>query len=152
MTRSREAGRAEFVVLALVALGFGAVFLWALVLHPPAPARRTTDRATTVTTADPFSPRPDPAQVLGCLPRLRRYARVLRRNREELERQLTSLSATATGAAMVHDLVSATRKQATFKPSELVMREILCIASALMDETFPPDLSCSDSEADDQTT
>lgn len=70
----------------------------------------------------------------------------------ELERQLTSLSATAAGAAMVHDLVSATRKQATFKPSELVMREILCIASALMDETFPPDLSCSDSEADDQTT
>lgn len=55
MTRS-EAGRAEYVVLALVALGFGAVFLWALVLHPPAPARRSTDRSTTLTTADPAVP------------------------------------------------------------------------------------------------
>ncbi|MEW6389091.1 MAG: hypothetical protein AB1542_01400 [Pseudomonadota bacterium] len=69
----------------------------------------------------------------------------------ELERQLMSLSATASGAAMVHDLVAATRKQASFKPSELVMREILCIASAVMDETFPSDFSSSDSEADDLT-
>ena len=38
-----------------------------------------------MTTADPFSPRPDPAQVLGWLPRLRRYARVLRRNREDAD-------------------------------------------------------------------
>lgn len=52
---------------------------------------------------------------------------------------------------MVHDLVAATRKQATFKPTELLVREILCIASAVMDETFPPDSSSSDSEAEDLT-
>jgi hypothetical protein len=69
----------------------------------------------------------------------------------ELQRQLMSLSATPAGAAMVHDLVAATRKQATFKPTELVMREILCIASAVMDETFPPDSSSSDCGADDLT-
>jgi len=69
----------------------------------------------------------------------------------ELERQLASLSATPGGASMVHDLVAATRKQASFKPSELVMREILCIASAVMDESFPPDSSFSDSELDDLT-
>lgn len=69
----------------------------------------------------------------------------------ELERQLASLSAKPDGAAMVHDLVTATRKQASFKPSELVMREILCIASAVMDESFPPDSWSSDSELDDLT-
>lgn len=67
----------------------------------------------------------------------------------ELERQLQNLSVTPAGAAMVHDLVEATRKQASFKPSELVMREILCIASAVMDETFLSDLSSSDSEEED---
>ncbi len=70
----------------------------------------------------------------------------------ELERQLMNLSATPAGAAMVSDLVAATRKQASFKPSELVMREILCIASAVMDETFLSDSSSSDSEEDDLTT
>lgn len=67
----------------------------------------------------------------------------------ELERQLESLSATPAGASMVRDLVAATRKQASFKPSELVMREILCIAGAVMDETFPSDSSFQDSEEDD---
>lgn len=42
-----------------------------------------------MTTVDPFSPRPDPGPwlgcVLGCVPRLRRYARVLRRNREDAD-------------------------------------------------------------------
>lgn len=66
----------------------------------------------------------------------------------QLERQLQNLSVTPAGASMVHDLVEATRKQASFKPSELVMREILCIASAVMDETFLSDLSSSDSEED----
>lgn len=67
----------------------------------------------------------------------------------ELERQLKSLSVTPAGASMVRDLVEATRKQASFKPSELVMREILCIASAVMDETFLSDCDSSspDSEA-----
>lgn len=70
----------------------------------------------------------------------------------ELERQLVSLSATPAGASMVHELMTATRKQASFKPSELVAREILCIASAVMDETFPPELSSPDSEAEDPIT
>jgi hypothetical protein len=52
---------------------------------------------------------------------------------------------------MVPDLVEATRKQASFKPNELVMREILCIASAVMDETFLSD-SCSSDPEDDLTT
>lgn len=69
----------------------------------------------------------------------------------ELERQLGSLSVTPAGKSMVHDLVEATRKQASFKPSELVMREILCIASAVMDETFLSDSSSSDSEDEDLT-
>ncbi|WP_425997512.1 hypothetical protein [Caulobacter sp. DWR1-3-2b1] len=56
----------------------------------------------------------------------------------QLERQLSNLSATPGGAALVQDLVAATRKQAQFKPAEMVLREILCIASAVMDETFPP--------------
>ena len=47
------------------------------------------------------------------------------------------------------DLVEATRKQAPFKPSELVLREILCIASAVMDETFLSDFSSPDSETED---
>jgi hypothetical protein len=67
----------------------------------------------------------------------------------ELERQLTNLSASPAGASMVRDLVAATRKQASFKPNELVMREILCIASAVMDETFPADSLSSESEEDD---
>lgn len=54
----------------------------------------------------------------------------------QLERQLSSLSATPGSAALVQDLVTATRKQATFKPAEMVLREILCIASAVMDEAF----------------
>ncbi|WP_421738990.1 hypothetical protein [Caulobacter sp.] len=64
----------------------------------------------------------------------------------QLERQLSSLSATPESATLIHDLVSATRKQASYKPAEMVLREILCIASAVMDETFPSDseASCSD--------
>ena len=38
---------------------------------------------------------------------------------------------------------------ASFKPSELVVREILCIASAVMDETFLSDFSSPDSETED---
>jgi len=69
----------------------------------------------------------------------------------ELERQLMSLAVSPAAASMVPELVAATRKQASFKPTELVMREILCIASAVMDETFLSDSSCSDPE-DDLTT
>jgi hypothetical protein len=55
----------------------------------------------------------------------------------ELERQLTDL-ATPEAASLVSSLVSATRKQARFKPPELVLRELLCIAAAVMDESFHP--------------
>lgn len=54
----------------------------------------------------------------------------------QLERQLSSLAANSRGALMASDLVSATRKQASFKPAEMVLREILCVAGALMDESF----------------
>jgi hypothetical protein len=66
----------------------------------------------------------------------------------QLERQLANLAASRLNAVMTHDLVSATRKQAGFKPPEMVLREILCVASALMDEGFPssppPVRGCSD--------
>ena len=57
---------------------------------------------------------------------------------EALEQQLTELAVTATQRALVPTLVSATRKQASFKPPEMVLREVLCLASVLMDETFHP--------------
>lgn len=67
----------------------------------------------------------------------------------QLTRQLSSLSANPANAAMVPDLISATRKQAGFKPTEMVLREILSIASALMDETFPADQPHKDSVSPD---
>jgi len=57
----------------------------------------------------------------------------------QLERQLTDLATTPAKQQMAGPLVSATRKQAPFKPPEMVLREILCIAAVLMDETFDPD-------------
>ncbi len=56
----------------------------------------------------------------------------------QLERQVGDLAMTPTKKAMVAALISATRKQARFKPAEMVMREILCIAGVLMDESFDP--------------
>lgn len=58
----------------------------------------------------------------------------------QLERQLADLTDTPMKAAMARDLVSATRKMARFKPSEMVLREILCLTWALLDEGFQPDL------------
>jgi hypothetical protein len=57
---------------------------------------------------------------------------------EQLERQLVDLAATETQAAMAKHLVSATRKLAPFKPSEMVLREILCMTWVLLDENFKP--------------
>jgi len=54
----------------------------------------------------------------------------------QLERQLVDLAATPTQASMARDLVSATRKLAPFKPSEMVLREILCLTWVLLDENF----------------
>ncbi len=65
---------------------------------------------------------------------------------DELERQLSDLAVTDRQRALVPALVSATRKQAAFKPPESVLREVLCIASVLMDETFHPDAGGSDTE------
>ena len=57
----------------------------------------------------------------------------------QLERQLVDLAATPTQADMARHLVSATRKLAPFKPSEMVLREILCLTWVLLDENFKPE-------------
>lgn len=56
----------------------------------------------------------------------------------ELERQLLDLAPAAL-APMVRDLVSAVRKEASPKPPEMVLREILVITATLLDEGFQPD-------------
>jgi len=53
----------------------------------------------------------------------------------ELERQLLSL-APEDLAPMVRDLVSAMRKEASPKPPEMVLREVLIIAATVLDERF----------------
>jgi hypothetical protein len=57
---------------------------------------------------------------------------------EELERQLADLSGSPARAAITPPLVSAMRKQAPWMPSEMVLREVLCLAWTLMDESFQP--------------
>ncbi len=57
---------------------------------------------------------------------------------EQLERQLADLAESQDRAALAAPLVSALRKQAPGKPSEMVLREILCLAWTLMDEAFQP--------------
>lgn len=57
---------------------------------------------------------------------------------EQLERQLASLADDPRAAEMAPTLLSATRKMARFKPAEMVLREILCLAIALGDESFQP--------------
>ncbi len=57
----------------------------------------------------------------------------------QLERQLADLTDTPTKAAMARDLISATRKMARFKPPEMVLRDILCLTWALLDEDFQPE-------------
>lgn len=58
---------------------------------------------------------------------------------DQLERQLADLTDTPTKAAMARDLVSATRKMSAFKPPEMILREVLCLTWALLDESFQPD-------------
>jgi hypothetical protein len=65
---------------------------------------------------------------------------------DQLERQLTDLSATPAQASMVKHLVSATRKLAPFKPSEMVLREILCMTWVLLDENFKPEADADSAE------
>ena len=57
----------------------------------------------------------------------------------QLERQLVDLAATPQQASMARHLVSATRKLAPFKPSEMVLREILGMTGVLRDENFKPE-------------
>ena len=59
---------------------------------------------------------------------------------EALERQLSDLAATPEKAEAARTLVSATRKQASFKPAEMVLREVLEAAFVVMDEDFKPSL------------
>ena len=58
---------------------------------------------------------------------------------DQLERQLCDLAGDPVKALMAHDLVSATRKMSKFKPPEMVLREILCLSWALLDEGFRPE-------------
>ena len=59
---------------------------------------------------------------------------------EQVERQLADLSGAPSRAAITPALVSALRKQARWKPPEMVLRELFCLAWTLMDETFQPGL------------
>ena len=75
-----------------------------------------------------------------------RLAQTLTFSWDDLQHQLTELAVTERQRGLVPSLISATRKQAPFKPPQMVLREVLCIASVLMDETFHPDLSRLDPE------
>ncbi len=57
---------------------------------------------------------------------------------EQLERQLIDLADTPAKQALAPPLVSAMRKHSRWKPPEMVLREILCLAWTLMDEAFQP--------------
>ena len=54
---------------------------------------------------------------------------------EELERQLVDLAPSDLQAELVHRLVARTRTYAAFKPSEMVLRELLCIAALVLDSS-----------------
>lgn len=54
----------------------------------------------------------------------------------QLEDALRDLAASRQQQDMVESLVSASRKQARFLPSGHVLKEILCIAWVIADETF----------------
>lgn len=56
----------------------------------------------------------------------------------EIERQITDLALRQCVKAMVPALVSAIRKHALLKPPELLFRELLCLASVVLDENFEP--------------
>lgn len=55
----------------------------------------------------------------------------------QLERQLVDLAPSDLQAELVHRLVERTRMYAQFKPAEMVLREILCIAALVLDEASP---------------
>jgi hypothetical protein len=57
---------------------------------------------------------------------------------EELERQLVDLAPTDLQAELVHRLIERARMFSELKPSEMVLREILCIAALVLDECAQP--------------
>lgn len=62
----------------------------------------------------------------------------LRLNWTAIERQLIDLALRPAVKAMIPALVSAIRKHSRLKPSELLFRELLCLASVVLDEDFEP--------------
>ena len=56
---------------------------------------------------------------------------------EELERQLVDLAPSDLQAELVRRLVERTKLYAELKPGEMVLREILCIAALVLDESEP---------------
>jgi hypothetical protein len=60
---------------------------------------------------------------------------------DELEEELTRLAATPQQRAMVEPLVSAIAKRSAMLSAGAVLREILCLATVIADETFQPGLS-----------
>lgn len=57
---------------------------------------------------------------------------------EQLERQLSSLASGPATRAILPELISAVRKQSRWLPPEMVLREVLCTAFAVMDGDFNP--------------
>jgi len=55
---------------------------------------------------------------------------------EDLEAELLRLTAGTHVQAIVPNVVSATRKQARFKDGRTVLREVLCLTSAVLDDDF----------------
>lgn len=52
---------------------------------------------------------------------------------DELERQLVDLAPTDLQAELVHRLIARARTFAVLKPSEMVLRELLCIAALVLE-------------------
>ena len=55
---------------------------------------------------------------------------------EDLESELLQLTAGTHVQAIVPNVVSATRKQARFKDRRTLLREVLCLTSAVLDDDF----------------
>jgi hypothetical protein len=53
----------------------------------------------------------------------------------ELERQLVELAPTDLQAELVHRLVARTKDYARLKPTEMVLREVLCVTALVLDES-----------------
>jgi len=54
---------------------------------------------------------------------------------EELERQLVELAPSDLQAELVHRLLARTKVYAQLKPPEMVLREILCVAALVLEDS-----------------